>query len=217
MTTAKRGNFALEILDKDVLLAKSRHNPPEEYQPTDSDETNRDYYFRLDADICVIGRDPKIAPEWLAQGKRVVRLFIRNSGDGRRDDISRDHAMIEYIGGKYYLSDLGSANGTMLLGARVERGHPLRPGHVIGMGKNDRMLRFVNLDQLDGVEVLTSKELEILQYMADGKSRKEIALVGKITIHTVGDHIKSIYKKLGVSNPVDAVRVGVREGYIRQG
>ena len=45
---------------------------------------------------------------------------------------------------------------------------------------------------------LTARELEVLQYVAQGKTNKEIAKILAITDHTVKAHIASILSKNGV-------------------
>ena len=37
------------------------------------------------------------------------------------DTVSRRHAMVNLVGGSYFISDLGSGNGTWLNGARVAK------------------------------------------------------------------------------------------------
>lgn len=51
--------------------------------------------------------------------------------------ISRKHALIEHIKGKYYLSDLGSMNGTYVNNHPVKKNEKieLSPGDVIKVGK----------------------------------------------------------------------------------
>lgn len=63
-------------------------------------------------------------------------------------------------------------------------------------------------------ESLTPRENEVLQQLALGLTNKQIALVLGISEHTVKYHISAIYAKLGVLNRADAVRVGVRQGWI---
>jgi pSer/pThr/pTyr-binding forkhead associated (FHA) protein len=48
--------------------------------------------------------------------------------------VSRQHARLEYAGGLWVLSDLGSRNGTFVNGARVTR-QVLRSGDVIRIGQ----------------------------------------------------------------------------------
>ncbi len=58
--------------------------------------------------------------------------------------ISRRHAQIEQDGGRFYITDLGSANGTRLNGQRLppHQKTPLWPGDQIELGKNGVFLTF---------------------------------------------------------------------------
>ena len=53
---------------------------------------------------------------------------------------------------------------------------------------------------------LTARETELLRAFADGKSYKEAARVLGISPHTVGTHVKAIYRKLEVNSRSDAIR-----------
>lgn len=53
--------------------------------------------------------------------------------------------------------------------------------------------------------VLSSRETEVLGYIAKGFSFKEIADLLKISPHTVTAHVKKIYQKLGVHSRGEAV------------
>jgi len=63
-------------------------------------------------------------------------------------------------------------------------------------------------------EVLTRREAEILQLLAQGLANKQIAGALNISEHTVKFHVSAIYSKLGVMNRPEAVRVGARRGLI---
>ena len=54
---------------------------------------------------------------------------------------------------------------------------------------------------------LTTRESEILDFIADGKSNKEIAEALFISINTVKFHVKKIYEKLEVSNRKEASKI----------
>lgn len=51
--------------------------------------------------------------------------------------VSRIHCKIEFIDSHFYLSDLGSTNGTFLNGRRIERKERLFAGDIIGIGSED--------------------------------------------------------------------------------
>ncbi|MCS7350073.1 response regulator transcription factor [Thermoflexus sp.] len=63
-------------------------------------------------------------------------------------------------------------------------------------------------------EELTPREIEVLRLLADGLANKEIAARMGISEHTVKFHVSSIYRKLGAANRAEAVRLGLRRGWI---
>ena len=63
--------------------------------------------------------------------------------------------------------------------------------------------------------VLTPREHEILEYLADGWANDEIADRLRITGHTVKFHLESLYRKLGVGRRTEAVREGWQRGLLR--
>jgi two-component system NarL family response regulator len=63
-------------------------------------------------------------------------------------------------------------------------------------------------------ERLTPRELEVLGFMAQGLSNKEIAVAIGRTDETVKIHLKSIYAKLKVATRTEAVRVAVSRGLV---
>jgi DNA-binding NarL/FixJ family response regulator len=67
---------------------------------------------------------------------------------------------------------------------------------------------------LDLVDPLTSREIEILQLLALGLTNKQIAARLKISAHTVKFHVSAIFSKLGTNNRVEAVNLGLKNGLI---
>ena len=53
------------------------------------------------------------------------------------------------------------------------------------------------------IELLSVRELEILQYMAKGNSRSEIAQLLSISVLTYDEHRKNIRNKLGLHSNAD--------------
>lgn len=64
------------------------------------------------------------------------------------------------------------------------------------------------------IEQLTPRETEILEQLAQGLANKQIALDLEISEHTVKFHVSSIYAKLGATNRMEAVRMGLQLGLI---
>jgi len=61
---------------------------------------------------------------------------------------------------------------------------------------------------------LTERESEVLGLLSKGLANKQIALTLGISEHTVKFHVSSIYTKLNVTNRTEAVREGLRGGWV---
>jgi len=61
---------------------------------------------------------------------------------------------------------------------------------------------------------LTNREIEVLHYVSRGLNRADVAQLLDISVHTVADHMKAIYRKLHVSGRAEASLEGVRRGII---
>jgi DNA-binding NarL/FixJ family response regulator len=57
---------------------------------------------------------------------------------------------------------------------------------------------------------LTTRELEILQLIAEGKSNKEIAAHLVLSVNTVGVHRSNIMQELGVHKTAELVTYAIR-------
>jgi DNA-binding NarL/FixJ family response regulator len=64
-------------------------------------------------------------------------------------------------------------------------------------------------------EVLTERELQVLQLLGDGNRDKEIAKLLGIAPATAKNHVKSILDKLSAKNRTQAVSVGREMGFLR--
>ena len=67
----------------------------------------------------------------------------------------------------------------------------------------------------DETNLLTDREVEILQRLAEGKLKKEIASDLKISAHTVSNHVRHIYEKLNVPNAPAAITKAFNAGILR--
>lgn len=68
-----------------------------------------------------------------------------------------------------------------------------------------------------GKEPLSERELEVLKGIVEGLKDRDIANALHISEHTVRSHVKSLYRKLGVSSRSQAVARAVRAGIIESG
>lgn len=63
-------------------------------------------------------------------------------------------------------------------------------------------------------QLISPRESEVLNLLAQGLANKEIAWRLKISEHTVKFHITSIFNKLNASTRAEAVAIGIRRGLI---
>ena len=66
----------------------------------------------------------------------------------------------------------------------------------------------------DSYELLTTREREILQLLAEGKSNKEVATILNLSLHTVETHRGNILQKLNLHSVPELILYAVRKGVI---
>ncbi len=66
----------------------------------------------------------------------------------------------------------------------------------------------------DTYDLLTEREREILQLLAEGKSNKEVAAVLDLSVYTVETHRTNLMQKLGLHNTAEIVLYAVRKKII---
>jgi two-component system, NarL family, response regulator NreC len=67
---------------------------------------------------------------------------------------------------------------------------------------------------VDSYDLLTSREREVLQLLAEGKANKEVAAALNISPYTVETHRGHILEKLNLHNPAELILYAVRKGII---
>ena len=63
-------------------------------------------------------------------------------------------------------------------------------------------------------QILTERELEVLELLSQGLGKNEIARKLSVTIHTVKAHTESVYRKLAVKNKIQAVVFAIKIGIL---
>lgn len=88
--------------------------------------------------------------------------------------------------------------------------HALSQGLIVGPST----LLFESENGVLSQGPLTDRESEVLGLLSRGLANKQIAAALGISEHTVKFHVSSIYQKLNVTNRTEAVREGLRGGWI---
>jgi DNA-binding NarL/FixJ family response regulator len=78
----------------------------------------------------------------------------------------------------------------------------------------DALVAPLPVERVAFVEPLSSREIEVLELMAEGLPNKAIARQLGISDQTVKFHVASISGKLGAANRTAAVRLAIRRGLV---
>jgi two-component system response regulator NreC len=81
-------------------------------------------------------------------------------------------------------------------------------------GVSDAVLNDYRRHVTDPIDLLSSREREVLQMIAEGKTNKEIATVLNLSVYTVDSHRGHIMEKLNLHSVTDLVRFAVRCGLV---
>jgi DNA-binding NarL/FixJ family response regulator len=66
----------------------------------------------------------------------------------------------------------------------------------------------------DSYELLTTREREVLQLLAEGKSNKEVAGILNLSLYTVETHRSNIFQKLNLHSSAELILYAIRKGVI---
>jgi two-component system, NarL family, response regulator NreC len=113
----------------------------------------------------------------------------------------------------YLLKD--SAEGDILPAVQtVAKGRPYF-SPVIASTLLDEYLQTMKKNKVrDSYDLLTEREKEVLQLLAEGKSNKEVASVLNLSPYTVDSHRTSLMQKLNLHNTAEIVLYAVRKNII---
>jgi two-component system response regulator NreC len=69
-------------------------------------------------------------------------------------------------------------------------------------------------DVEDSYELLTTREREILQLLAEGKSNKDVATLLHLSLYTIETHRSNIFQKLNLHSSAELILYAIRKGVI---
>jgi len=81
-------------------------------------------------------------------------------------------------------------------------------------GVADAVLTDYRQHVTDPIDLLTSREREVLQLIAEGKTNKEIATSLNLSVYTVDAHRGRIMEKLNLHSTGELVRFAIRKGLV---
>ena len=139
---------------------------------------------------------------------------FRSAGDARiviltsfgdRDTVLK---AIEAGADGYLLKDSSEAEIVAAIGSALGGGAPISAAAAVHLLERLRARK----PETSDAPALTGRETELLQIFAKGYSYKEAARIMVISPLTVGNHVRSIYRKLDVHTRGEAVYEAMRSG-----
>jgi two-component system, NarL family, response regulator NreC len=113
----------------------------------------------------------------------------------------------------YLLKD--SAEGDLIEAIKsVTRGKTFFSAEITKMLAEDYVREIRTRGAEDSYELLTPREREILQLLAEGKSNKDIATLLNLSLYTVETHRRNLQDKLNLHSFAELILYAVRKGVI---
>lgn len=133
------------------------------------------------------------------------------------DDESRIVEALSAGTSGYVLKDQGEKALVRVLQGLEQGEPPLSPSvarHILHMFRSDDFKASDPAENLITYD-LTPRETEVLEIIARGASKKDVANSLKISEHTVDSHVKSIYIKLDISSRAEASLAAQKMGLLK--
>lgn len=132
------------------------------------------------------------------------------------NDEARIIAALSAGAGGYVLKDQGEEALVKVLQRLQANEPPLSPTvaqYILGLLRHQKEPTLSKTSSLPA-EALTCREAEVLEIIARGASKKDVANSLGISEHTVSTHVKAIYRKLDISSRAEATTAAFRLGLI---
>jgi len=97
----------------------------------------------------------------------------------------------------------------------VASGRPFFSPAVTAVLVQDYMRSLQTRGLSDSYTLLTDREKEVLQLLAEGRSNKEVATILNLALSTIETHRASLMQKLNLHNTAEIVLYAVRKGIIQ--
>ncbi|MGD9076362.1 MAG: response regulator transcription factor [Desulfobacteraceae bacterium] len=118
--------------------------------------------------------------------------------------------MIQAGASGYLLKDCAFEELVAAIQAVMQGDTYLSPG-IAGIVVQDYLTKLTT-DRSSADTVLTAREREVLQLIAEGNSTKEIAARLSVSVKTVETHRRQIMEKLGIFSIAELTKYAIREG-----
>jgi len=132
-----------------------------------------------------------------------------------RDDDEQLFQAIKYGAQGYLLKNIRSEEMLEMLRSALRGEAALSPVMAANVLEEFRRISKQKVSEnLEDIAALTHREQEVIIFVAEGYSDKEIAKKLTLSVHTVKSHIRNILSKLQVNNRHEAAEMARRQGWV---
>lgn len=176
-------------------------------------ELNKQLQFEVpDVVILSFQEDGKFDLEQIAQIKKnypAVRLLILSS-------LLSNEKLMDVLAYEVDAFLLNECDEDEFLNAvkAVKKDEKFYCGHVMGALLHKVIRKDEAEEETFSSSILSEREIEIIQLIADGFTTKDIAQRLYLSFHTVGTHRRNIFRKLNVRNSSELIIHSLRKGII---
>ena len=117
-------------------------------------------------------------------------------------------------GGRAYLLKDSAESDLIAAIKAVSEGKAFFSPAISKMLVEDYMRQMRERDVEDSYELLTTRERELLQLLAEGKSNKDVATLLHLSLYTVETHRGNIFQKLNLHSSAELILYAIRKGVI---
>lgn len=110
----------------------------------------------------------------------------------------------------YVLKDVNKGDLTKIIKCVIQERAFIDPGVTQKLFHNIRQSGRIEEETIIR-PALSKRELQVLTYLVEGRSNKEIAEKINLSLDTIKSHLKNIYQKLNVHSRSQAVRVALKK------
>jgi DNA-binding NarL/FixJ family response regulator len=119
------------------------------------------------------------------------------------------------VGVKGYLLKESAEDDLLRAVKAVSQGKPFFSPAITQSLLEDYMRVLKQEGLSDTFELLTGREKEVLQLLAEGKTNKEVAAILDVSLYTVESHRTNLMQKLSLHNTAEIVLYAVRKNLVR--
>ena len=117
-------------------------------------------------------------------------------------------------GAKGYLLQDSAEHDLINAVTAVSEGKAFFSPAISKMLVEDYMRQMQDRQVEDSFELLTTREREVLQLLAEGRSNKEVAAILNLSLYTVETHRGNILQKLNLHSVAELILYAIRKGVI---